>query len=438
MMRTEAELLARQASRESNARTYPRGLPFAPARALGCQVWSADGRKFLDFFAGAGVLALGHNHPVVVEAVRVQLEKLVHALDFPTPARDELVSEVLELMPESLRGKMKVHVCAPTGSDAVEAAVKLCKRATRRSDVVAFQGSYHGMTAGALALTSQRDVKEQVSSLMPNVAFSPYAYCARCPLKLARESCATACAAAFETLLEDGHSGVPLPAAAIMEFVQGEGGSIVPTREFVERVARAARAAKVPLIADEVQAGFGRTGRWWGFEHFDAAPDVIVASKGLSGIGLPLALIAYRAELDVWEPGTHIGTFRGHQLAFAAAAAAVQVMRREQLLENAAARGGQLLAGLRALKCPAIHDVRGVGLLLGIEFAHPGTGELLPEFARGVKRACFERGLLCELGGRKDAVLRLLPPLVVSEVDTAEALEIIAEAVSVTEQSFHF
>lgn len=433
---SDQALLTRQASRESNARTYPRGLPFAPARALGAELWSVDGRRYLDFFAGAGVVALGHNHPVVVDAVRRQLDSLVHALDFPTPARDELVSEVLELMPEGLRGKVRIHICAPTGSDAVEAAIKLCKRATGRPGVVAFQGAYHGTTAGALSLTALRAVKEKVRSLMPEVAFSPYAYCSRCPLKLDHDHCSSACAAAFETLLDDTHSGVPTPAAAILEFVQGEGGTIVPTPEFARRVERAARAAQVPLIADEVQAGFGRTGRWWGFEHFNVTPDVIVASKGLSGIGLPLALIAYRSELDVWEPGTHIGTFRGHQLSFAAAVAAIRVIKHEQLLRNASERGAELLAGLRGLRCEAIREVRGLGLMLGVEFAHPKTGEILPEFARQVKQACFERGLLCELGGRHDAVLRLLPPLVISAVDAAEALEIIREAVTATERSF--
>jgi diaminobutyrate-2-oxoglutarate transaminase len=165
---------------------------------------------------------------------------------------------------------------------------------------------------------------------------------------------------------------------------------------------------------------------------------VVVASKGLSGIGLPLSLIAYRAELDVWEPGAHIGTFRGHQLSFAAAVAAIRVMKRERILENVRARGAELLAGLAGLECAALHDVRGSGLILGVEFAHPKTHALLPDFASDVKRACFERGLLCELGGRKNAVLRLLPPLVISEHEAAEALSIIREAVAVTMQSYRF
>lgn len=424
---SSAELLERQAARESNARTYPRGLPIAIAHARGCEVWSVEGKRYLDFFAGAGVLAVGHNHPRVVEAVRNQLDLVVHTLDLPTPTRDRFVTDLLGLLPSSLQGRMRVHICAPTGSDAIEASLKLCKRATGRSGVVAFSGSYHGMTAGALAVTSSTSIHQQ-HSLMPHVSFAPYSYCGRCPIKLKPNTCGTGCAALFENMLDDSHSGVPLPAAVLIEPVQGEGGTIVPRPEFMSRIATAARTHGVPLIADEIQSGIGRTGRWFAFEHFGLEPDVITVSKALGGIGLPIAAILYRAELDVWEPGTHIGTFRGHQLAMAAGSAAIQVIREEGLCENAMLRGVQLKAALSSLDLPCIREVRGLGLMLGIELIDPATGALSPSRARAARAECFARGLLCELGGRQDATLRLLPPLAVSEAQVLEAASILESA----------
>ncbi len=426
---SEAELLARQAARESMARTYPRGLPIAIGRAQGAEVFSVDGRRYLDFFAGAGVLALGHNHPRVVEAVEAQLRKLVHALDFPTPARDEVTTELLQTLPRGLAGKMKIHWCAPTGSDAVEAALKLCKRATGRGGVIAFMGSYHGMTTGALSVTSLVEAREQLQSLMPGVAFAPFAYCARCPLGLRKTSCGTACASLFETMLTDTHSGVPKPAAVIMELVQGEGGGIIPPGEFVRRTRGASQRARVPWIADEIQMGFGRTGKFWAFEHFDVLPDVIVTSKALGGIGLPIAAIIYRKELDLWEPGTHIGTFRGHQLAMAAGSAALRVFREEGILEAVCRRSQEISAVLATIACPYLFETRVKGLSIALEFADPETGAIASRFARQVRKEAFDRGLLCELGGRGDATLRLLPPLVITAAQAEEGIAIVRSAI---------
>lgn len=428
-------LLSRQAARESNARTYPRGLPLAIARARGSEIFSVGGARYLDFFAGAGVLAVGHGHPAVVAAVKEQLDTFVHGLDFPTPARDAFVTEVLALLPEAMRGTMRMHVCGPTGADAVEAAMKLAKRATGRSGVVAFAGSYHGMTAGALAVTSLREIKERVPALMPEVSFAPYAYCHRCPLKLAPQSCETACASYLESVFEDSHSGVAKPAAAIIECVQGEGGSIVPPADFITRVREATRSAGVVLVADEIQAGLGRTGRWFSFEHFDIEPDVICISKALGGIGLPVSAILYKAALDVWEPGLHIGTFRGHQLAMAAGVAALRVMRDEGLLENARVRGEQIRSALSAVRSPWVGEVRGLGLMLGVELRDPASGQPASAAASRVRRECFEQGLLCELGGRGDATVRLLPPLVLTESEAAEGTSILARALRALEQS---
>ena len=431
-------LLASQARNESNARTYPRRLPVAIASASGTYVTDVDGRVYIDFLSGAGVLALGHNHPELVDAVRGQLSVLTHGLDFPTPVREEFKAKQFEMLPAALRDDMKIHFCGPTGSDAVEAAIKLCKKATGRGGVVVFQGSYHGSTQGAMSLTSETEPKRGLHDLMPGVHFTPYAYCHRCPLGLTPSTCAINCAAVLRTTLTDTHGGVPKPAAIVMELVQGEGGSIPAPAAFVTEVAALARELDVPLVVDEVQTGCGRTGTWFAFEQYGIEPDVVVASKGLSGLGLPVSVILYRSHLDTWAPGSHIGTFRGNNLAFASGCAFIDVLRRDDVLSNVRIQGAYLLAELRALqmRSTVIRDVRGRGLMLGVEMAGvPTAGQSASAIAAQVQRAALARGLIVEIGGREDRVLRLLPPLNLSRQTAEEATAILTESILSVESS---
>ncbi|MEU8266304.1 diaminobutyrate--2-oxoglutarate transaminase family protein [Sphaerisporangium sp. NPDC049002] len=417
-----AELLARQAQRESNARTYPRRLPLAIADASGSFLRDLDGNTFIDFLTGAGVLSLGHNHPELVQAVTGQLTRLTHGLDFPTPAKDAFTEAQLSMLPPGLRDNMKIHFCGPTGGDAVDAAIKLCKTATGRGDVIAFQGGFHGSGHAAMALSGLVRQKQPVRNGVPGIHFFPYSYCTRCPLGLVPETCGTNCAGHLERSLHDKNGGVPLPAAVIMEMVQGEGGVIPATKEFVQRVRDLTRELDIPLIVDEVQTGCGRTGTWFAFEQYDIEPDVIVASKALSGIGIPVAIIMYDRRLDVWAPGAHIGTFRGNQLAFAAGAEAVRIMRRDDVLANVRERGEQIADRLAMLpKNPWVREVRGLGLMWGVELAEPLDGSPATELAHEVQAAALRRGLIIEIGGRDDCVLRILPPLNVTAdvVDTA-------------------
>ncbi|HEU5469672.1 MAG TPA: diaminobutyrate--2-oxoglutarate transaminase family protein [Actinophytocola sp.] len=432
--RNAQSLLDIQAEIESNARTYPRRLPIAIAEATGSVVTDVDGRTYIDFLSGAGVLALGHNHPELVAAVRDQLGLITHGLDFPTPVRAEFARRQLGMLPPGLRDRMKIHFCGPTGADGVEAAVKLCKKATGRGGVVAFQGSYHGSTQGALSLTSETAPKDGLHNLLPGVHFTPFGYCHRCPVGLTPDTCSVNCARVLANTLADTHGGVSKPAAIIMELVQGEGGSIPAPAKFVHRIADIAAEHDIPLIIDEVQTGCGRTGTWFAFEPYGIEPDVIVASKGLSGLGLPVSIILYRDHLDTWAPGSHIGTFRGNNLAFASGNAYLTVLHRDNLLANVRDRGDQLLTGLIGMQqaSPLIADVRGRGLMLGIELAgHAGAGA--GEVARRVQRAALRRGLILELGGREDCVVRLLPPLNVTAEVTADALAIIGVALDTVE-----
>ncbi|MFB7663676.1 diaminobutyrate--2-oxoglutarate transaminase family protein [Kitasatospora sp. NPDC056138] len=426
-----AEYLTRQQQRESNARSYPRRLPIAIAEASGSLVRDVDGNVFIDFLAGAGVLSLGHNHPELVAAVTAQLGVLTHGLDFPTPAKDAFVEAQLSMLAPHLRDRMKIHFCGPTGANAVDAAIKLCKTATGRGEIVSFQGGFHGSSHAAMALTGLVSQKRPVANGVPGVHFFPYSYCARCPLGLTPDSCTTNCVEYLERALTDGNGGVPLPAAVIMEMVQGEGGIIPGRREFVQRIRALTRDLGIPLVVDEVQTGCGRTGTWFAFEDYGIDPDVIVASKALSGIGAPVAIIMYDEKLDTWAPGAHTGTFRGNQLAFAAGVEAIRIIRRDDVLGNVARRGEQIAERLSTLRDePWVAEVRGRGLMWGIEFADPLDGRPAGPLAARVQAGALRRGLIVEVGGRDDCVVRLMPPLNVTAETVETACTILLDAVT--------
>jgi diaminobutyrate-2-oxoglutarate transaminase len=432
-----AELLARQEQRESNARTYPRHLPIAIAEGAGSFVRVVDGNVFIDFLAGAGVLSLGHNHPELVRVVAEQLGRHTHGLDFPTPAKDAFVEAQLSMLPPGMRERMRIHFCGPTGANAVDAALKLCKTATGRGDIVSFQGGFHGSSHAAMAVTGLVEQKSPVPNGVPGIHFFPFSYCGRCPLGLSPDTCSTNCAYYLEHSLRDSNGGVPLPAAVILELVQGEGGVVPAAVSFAQRVRQLTRELGIPLVVDEVQTGCGRTGTWFAFEQYGIEPDVVVASKALSGIGQPVSIIIYDQQLDTWAPGAHTGTFRGNQLAFAAGTEAVRIVQRDGLLENVRERGrqvDQLLAPLVDL--PWVREIRGVGLMWGIELADPDTGRPAGELARAVQARALRRGVILECGGRDDCVVRMLPPLNVTAdvVDTACRLLVdsVREVVAVT------
>ena len=361
------ELLDDQHAHEGSAVSYPRGLPMALARARGATVEDADGNRYIDFFGGAGVMAVGHANPDVTEAVVAQMGQLTHALDFPNPPRRRLVERLRSVLPSALT---RLLFGGPTGSDAVEAAVKLAKFNTGRHAMIAFEGGYHGMTAGALSLGSGRAFKQGLGPLLPEVHFAPYAYCYRCPFHRTPDTCSLECAGYLEHQLEDPHSGVNPPAAVIVEPIQGEGGSIAPPPAFLARVRAICDQYDVLLIADEIQSGFCRTGRMFAFEHSGIVPDVVTMSKALGGVGLPLAGVAYKEALDTLPPGLHIGTFRGNVTAYAAGAAALDFMQAHNLAHHASTVGEAMLTALAELERSSaiVGDVRGQGLMLGVEF----------------------------------------------------------------------
>ncbi|WP_433858570.1 diaminobutyrate--2-oxoglutarate transaminase family protein [Streptomyces kronopolitis] len=423
-------ILRRQSLRESAARTYARSLPIVPVRARGLTIEGADGRRYLDCLSGAGTLALGHNHPVVLEAIRTVLDSgaPLHILDLATPVKDAFITELFATLPKELAEKGRIQFCGPAGTDAVEAAFTLVRTATGREGLMAFSGAYHGMTAQALAASG--------GARHTSVVRLPYPYDYRCPFGTGGERGAELAARWTRSLLDDQKSGVPGPAGMILEPVQGEGGVIPAPDSWLRRMRELTAERRIPLIVDEVQTGVGRTGAFWAIEHSGIVPDVLVLSKAIGG-SLPLAVIVYREELDAWQPGAHAGTFRGNQLAMAAGRATLAYVRENGLDRRAGELGARMHARLTDLAAAhdCIGDVRGRGLMLGVEIVDreaeadaTGARPADPRLAAAVQHACLDRGLIVELGGRHSAVVRLLPPLTITDEQADAILDRLADA----------
>ncbi|MFJ3925120.1 diaminobutyrate--2-oxoglutarate transaminase family protein [Streptomyces sp. NPDC090022] len=425
-------ILRRQALRESAARTYARSLPIVPVRARGLTIEGADGRRYLDCLSGAGTLALGHNHPVVLEAIRTVLDSgaPLHVLDLATPVKDAFTTELFANLPPAFAQNARIQFCGPAGTDAVEAALKLARTATGRTGLLAFSGAYHGMTAGSLA----------ASGGAPDVGVTrlPYPQDFRCPFGVGGPEGAALGARWTENLLDDPKGGVPAPAGMILEPVQGEGGVLPAPDAWLRRMREITAARGIPLIADEVQTGVGRTGAFWGVDHAGVIPDVMVLSKAIGG-SLPLAVIVYHRDLDTWRPGAHAGTFRGNQLAMAAGTATLAFVRENRLAERAADLGERMLTALHGLATghPCVGDVRGRGLMIGLELVDPeapetdaGRAPAAPALAAAVRQECLARGLIVELGGRHASVVRLLPPLTLTDEQAAAVLDRLADALA--------
>ncbi|MCK6500000.1 MAG: diaminobutyrate--2-oxoglutarate transaminase family protein, partial [Nitrospira sp.] len=336
----------------------------------------------------------------------------------------------------------KIQFCGPSGADAVEAALKLVKIATGRRTILAFHGAYHGMTHGALGLMGHLAPKQAIVGLMPEVHFLPFPYEYRCPFGVGGEKGMRLSASYIERMLDDPNSGVVEPAAMILEVVQGEGGVIPAAKTWLQDIRRMTQARGIPLIVDEVQTGLGRTGRLFAFEHADIVPDVVVLSKAIGG-GLPLSVVVYRPEWDRWTAGAHAGTFRGNQLAMATGLATMEFITAERIDEHAARMGERLSGLLRPIQAASrsIGDVRGRGLMVGVEIVArdealdlPGGHPSAPGLASRIQHEALRRGLILELGGRHNSVVRFLPPLIVTaeQIDTIAA--IFADAVKAAEQ----
>jgi diaminobutyrate-2-oxoglutarate transaminase len=398
-------------------------------------VEDVDGNIYIDFFGGAGVMNVGHSNPTVLESVSEQLSRLTHSLDIPSEPRKALIDRLLSLLPDPLQ---KIFFGGPTGSDAVEAAMKLAKYNTHRHLMISFEGAYHGMSSGALSLSSGLSFKEDFLPLIPEVHFVPYAYCYRCAFGKESGSCDMDCVKYLEHVLEDPHSGVGRPAALIVEAIQGEGGSIVPPESFLTGIREICDKNQIIMIVDEIQAGLCRTGKMFAFEHSGIEPDIITLSKGLGGLGFPISCIVYKEKLDKWPPGKHIGTFRGNVIAYAAGAAALRFMAENNLAEHSSNLGEKMLSWLKNIEKDStiVGEARGRGLMLGIELvSDKASKEPAPDLAQRVRTICHQHGLLVEIGGHYSNVIRFLPPLVLTEELAKKGMEIFADSIREVEKT---
>ncbi len=436
--KTSGEILDYLEQVESNARSYPHSIPTAIQSGFLAKVTDVEGKVYIDCLAGAGTLATGHNHPAVVSAMKAFLDAgyLLHGLDIATPIKSQFTEKLLGCFSDPFRREAKVQFCGPTGADAVEAALKLFKTYTNRTAVVAFQGAYHGMTNGALSLTGSLKAKEAIGGLMPYVHFFPYPYSYRCPFGVGGKRGADLSLEYLERTLNDPDSGMTKPAAVVMEVVQGEGGCIPAGLDWVRGVRRITERLEIPLIIDEIQTGFGRTGSMFAFEAAEIVPDAVLVSKAVGG-GLPLSAVVYNRKYDVWAPGAHAGTFRGNQLAMAAGIATIDLIDSLELVKESKIKGEYLMEKLSELatRFPLIGEVRGRGLMIGLEIVDPTKEpDLIDSYpAAGhlcslIRQEAFSRGLIVEAGGRHNAVLRLLPPLVIEWEELDQVVGILAES----------
>jgi diaminobutyrate-2-oxoglutarate transaminase len=403
-------------SLESEVRSYCRSWPVVFDRALGSHMWDTDDREYLDFFAGAGALNYGHNHPDLKAPMLDYLsaDRVVHGLDMYTAAKAEFLQRFEDVILKPRGLDYKVQFPGPTGTNSVEAALKLARKITGRESVISFTNAFHGMTLGALSVTGNS--MKRGGAGIPLVHATPMPYDNYLPD-------AVPDFVWFERLLEDSGSGLNEPAAVIVETVQGEGGINVARLEWLQGLAELCSRHELLLIVDDVQMGCGRTGPFFSFEAAGIVPDIVCMSKSISGYGLPLALTLFKREHDVWEPGEHNGTFRGINPAFVTGTAALnfwadnalekQVMRKGELVDQSLREVVEPLEGV---------DTRGRGLARGVVFDQP-------ELAGEVCREAFTRGLLLETAGPESEVVKLMPPLVIDDDDLSRGLAITAESI---------
>ena len=406
--------------------SYTRGYPLVAERGEGCIVEDVDGNRFLDFSAGIAVVATGHCHPRVVEAIQRQAARLIHmsGTDFYYEEMVALAEKLAEIAPGGAARRVSF---GNSGAEAVEGCIKLARWATGREKLIAFFGSFHGRTMGALSLTARKAVQRAgFGPLVPGVVHAPYPYCYRCPFGKEPDGCAVECVKYVEETLLKTIAPAAETAAIVVEPVQGEGGYIVPPKKFFDELARVATQNGILLIFDEVQCGMGRTGKMWAAQHFDAVPDIFAVAKGIAS-GMPLSATVARADLMTWPPGAHASTFGGNPVACAAALVTIQLLQ-DELIENAARMGAYLKERMRnwPKRFPNVGDVRGLGLMIGIELVQDqATKEKAPQLRDRVVDLAFERGIL--VLGAGDNTIRLCPPLVITRDQCDFAIDTLEE-----------
>ncbi|MEM7594807.1 MAG: diaminobutyrate--2-oxoglutarate transaminase, partial [Cyanobacteria bacterium P01_A01_bin.83] len=401
-------------------RSYCRSFPAIFHRSKGSIVYSDSGQKYIDFLAGAGALNYGHNNDYIKRQVMHYLDAdaITHGLDFYTSAKEKFLAKFAEnvLTPKNL--DYRIQFCGPTGTNAVEAALKLARKIKNRTGIFSFMGAYHGMTSGSLSVTGNTTIRSGIRGTSNSVTFMPYPYGFMGTIDTIQY---------MESVLNDVSSGIEKPAAIIFETVQAEGGVIVAPIEWMQKLRKLCDQHDILLICDDIQVGCGRTGPFFSFERANIVPDMVVLSKSIGGYGFPMSLLLIKQELDIWEPGEHNGTFRGNQLAFVGGTAALEYRENTQLEKDVKNKESFLKTFLDE-KIASISEeigIRGIGMIWGIDLANFG-GAIL---AKKIASRCFELGLIVERVGRNDTVIKILPPLTIE-------ISILEKGCSIIKQAF--
>lgn len=409
---------------ESNVRLYSRSFPAVFSRARGAEIVDESGKSFIDFFSGAGSLNYGHAHPVLKARLLEYLasDGVVLALDMSTHAKRDFLQAFNDkiLAPRGLR--YKVQFCGPTGANAVEAALKLARLVTKRTGIIAFSGSFHGMTLGSSAVTGNLSTREAAGLPLSYTTFVPYANGPDGPFDSL---------GFIRRLLTDAASGVERPAAVIVEPVQMDGGVYAASPEWLRGLRELCDKYGIILICDEIQCGCGRTGSFFAFERAGIQPDIVTLAKSISGFGIPLATLLVRPELDQWRAGAHTGTFRANQLALVTGAAALDFWTQKEFVTAVEDRSRSLATLARDVASTISGAVlRSYGMVAGLDFSNRGSG-----FTRTVQQRAFERGLIIEFCGRDDTVLKIMPPLTITLEHLERGMAIVRDALADARQT---
>jgi diaminobutyrate-2-oxoglutarate transaminase len=399
---------------ESEVRSYCRIFNQQLDTAKGSIIKDVNGKEYIDFFCGAGALNYGHNNPYIKEKVINYLEKdgIMHALDMYTTAKADFIEYFEEEILQPRKLNYKIQFPGPTGTNAVEAALKLARKNKKRNNIWCLMGCFHGMTLGTLALTTEKEAREGAGIALENVQHipAPYMFEELDTIKY------------MQTLISDDHSGVEKPAALILETVQAEGGIWVFSPEYLKAVRQFCDDNDILMIVDDIQVGCGRTGTFFSFERAGIVPDMVTLSKSIGGYGMPFALTLFKPELDIWSPGEHNGTFRGNQLAIVAAKAGLEYFNNNNI-ESETKRKGQIVEKFLNEEIKPLgkdFEIRGIGLIWGIETHNEAM-------AKEISKKCFEAGLIVERAGRNNSVVKVMPPLVIEDEILNKGLEILKE-----------
>ncbi|WP_176548048.1 diaminobutyrate--2-oxoglutarate transaminase [Bacillus sp. AC79A.1] len=411
---------------ESNVRSYCRNFSNVFYKAKNAVIFDELGREYIDFFAGAGALNYGHNNEYIKEKIISYLfeDGIIHGLDMHTVAKRDFMKKFIEEVLEPKGLDYKLQFCGPTGTNAVEAALKLARKVKNRTGVFSFMGGFHGMSLGSLSVTGNVQHRKGAGLPLQNVTFMPYPYGFMKQFDTLEY---------MEAVLNDPNSGVEIPAAIIVETVQAEGGIIVAPTDWLRRLRDLCSKYDILLICDEIQVGCGRAGSFFSFERADIIPDMVVLSKSIGGYGLPMSLLLLKPELDIWKPGEHNGTFRGNQLAFIAAKAAIDYWEEFDLQKQIQDRA-TFIEKFLTNEIKPLHtalDVRGMGMIWGIDFTNFESENL----ANVISKEAYEQGLIIESAGRNDTVLKIMPPLTIEMSLLEKGCAILKETITGTLKS---